>query len=83
MRFSKRDPESPLAWLPRPVLHAESRYPHESGCSASDPAQKVSPYRDCIFFNGLTRHDGRWWIYYGGSEYYTCLATAPVSRSEP
>ena len=83
VRFSKRDPASPLAWLPRPVLHAEARYPHESGCSASDPARRVSPYRDCIFFNGLTRHDGRWWIYYGGSEYYTCVATATVRGDRP
>lgn len=78
VRFSKRDPAAPVAWLPRPVLHAEARYPHESGCSASDPARKVSPYRDCIFFNGLTRHDRQWWLYYGGSEYYTCAATACV-----
>lgn len=62
------------------LMYAEARYPHESGCSASDPARRVSPYRDCIFFNGVTRYDGRWWIYYGGSEYYTCVATAPIAR---
>ena len=47
--------------------------------SAGDPDRRISPYRDCIFFNGLTLHDGRWWLYYGGSEYYTCLATARIS----
>ena len=30
VQFSKRDPESPLTWLPRPVLHAELCYPHEN-----------------------------------------------------
>ncbi len=76
--FSKRDLETPLAWLPRPVLAAETRFPFENGYSASDPRQRISPFRDCIFFNGLTRHRDEWLLYYGGSEYYTCLATAPV-----
>ena len=76
--FSKGSPERPMEWLPRPILHAEAAYPHESGYSATDPSKRISPYRDCIFFNGLTQHGGNWWLYYGGSEYYTCLATAPV-----
>lgn len=77
VRLSKADPERPLAWLPRPILAADPHIPHESGLSASDPQRRISHYRDCIFFNGLTLHAGRWWMYYGGSEYYTCLATAP------
>ncbi|MHB1769278.1 MAG: hypothetical protein ACYCUV_15675 [Phycisphaerae bacterium] len=39
-------------------------------------ARAVSSFDDTIFFTGLTRHNGKWWMYYGGSEYYTCLATA-------
>lgn len=78
--FSKADPEKPLAYLPRPFLAADPRLKHENGFSAEPPHRCVSPYADCIFFNGLTRHNGQWWLYYGGSEYYTCLATAPVRR---
>jgi predicted GH43/DUF377 family glycosyl hydrolase len=74
--FSLDNPEQPLEWLPRPILHAEAQYPYESGLSAEPPHQPISTFRDCIFFNGLTRHNGQWWMYYGGSEVYTCLATA-------
>jgi predicted GH43/DUF377 family glycosyl hydrolase len=74
--FSMSDPTRPLAWLPRPVLQAEPQYPYESGRSAEPPHAPISTFRDCIFFNGLTRYNGQWWLYYGGSEYYTCLATA-------
>jgi predicted GH43/DUF377 family glycosyl hydrolase len=76
--FSKRDPTRAVAYLPQPALAADPAIPHESGCSAQAPHQPISSFRDCIFFNGLTRHDGKWWMYYGGSEYYTCLATAPA-----
>ena len=76
--FSKENPEKPLEWLAQPVLHAEPQYPWESGRSAQPPHAPISGFRDCIFFNGLARHDGQWWLYYGGSEVYTCLATAPA-----
>ena len=87
--FSKRDPTKALAYLPRPMLAAEPSIPHESGCRAVPPHDPISTFRDCIFFNGLTLHDGKWWMYSGGSEYYTCLATADAkapaaeSRSTP
>jgi len=74
--FHKDHPGKPLEWLPRPVLYAETRIPWEDGYSAEAPHQPVSYWRDTIFFTGMTRHDGKWWLYYGGSEYYTCLATA-------
>jgi hypothetical protein len=80
--FSKSDPERPLTYLPGPVLRAESQYPWEDGRSAEPPHRPISSFRDCIFFNGLTQHNGKWWLYYGGSEYYTCLATAPV-KTDP
>jgi predicted GH43/DUF377 family glycosyl hydrolase len=80
VRFAKSDPETPLEWLPRPILTADPTIRHESGYSATEPGRKVSFFRDCIFFNGLTRHQDRWLIYYGGSEYYTCLGFAPVRR---
>ena len=76
VRFSKADPAQPLEWLPRPILTADPRVPFESGYSATEPERRVSHYRDCIFFNGLTRRDDHWLIAYGGSEYYTCLASA-------
>ena len=74
--FSKSAPEKPRIWLPRPVLSAEGQYPWESGLSAEPPHKPISTFRDCIFFNALTLHLGKWWMYYGGSEYYTCLATS-------
>jgi predicted GH43/DUF377 family glycosyl hydrolase len=76
--FSEREPAKALSYLPRPMLAADPEIPHESGRRAQLPHEEISDFRDCIFFNGLTRHRGMWWLYYGGSEYYTCLATAPT-----
>jgi predicted GH43/DUF377 family glycosyl hydrolase len=73
-------PDRAIEWLPRPVLAADPTIPWENGLSADPPHRPVSRMLDCIFFNGLTRHAGKWWAYYGGSEVYTCLATAPVTR---
>jgi len=81
--FSKSDPEAPLAYLPRPALYAEPRFAFESGLTATEPHRPISTFRDCIFFNGLTLHEGKWWLYYGGSEYYTCLATADAGAHSP
>jgi predicted GH43/DUF377 family glycosyl hydrolase len=78
VRFSRRDPTKALSYLQRPVLSADPSIPYESGYRAEEPHDPISSFRDCIFFNGLTRYDGKWWLYYGGSEYYTCLATAPA-----
>jgi predicted GH43/DUF377 family glycosyl hydrolase len=78
--FSKKDPEKPLAYLPRPVLAADSTIAWENGFSAEEQGKMISAFADCIFFNALTLHDGKWWAYYGGSEYYTCLATAPAKK---
>lgn len=74
--FSKKNPEKPIQYLPRPVLAADSTIPYENGFSATDPTKMVSSFSDCIFFNGLTLHNNKWWFYYGGSESYTCLANA-------
>ncbi len=78
--LSKKNPEKALDYLPAPVLKANPRYPYENGFSADVPYQPISGFSDCIFFNGLTLHDGKWWFYYGGSEYYTCLAHAPYNN---
>ncbi len=72
--FKKADPTHPVEWLPRPVLTTEKQYPWENGLSADESDKVVSYWRDTIFFTGMTKHDNRWWAYYGGSEYYTCLA---------
>lgn len=78
--LSKSDPARALDWLPRPVLVADENLPWENCQDVDDPGRLVSCFRDCIFFTGMTRHDGKWWVYYGGSEVYTCLATAPADR---
>ena len=75
--LSKSNPEKPIQYLPRPFLAAETSIPWENGFSVEDHNKSISSFADCIFFNGLTSHNGKWWLYYGGSEYYTCLATAP------
>jgi predicted GH43/DUF377 family glycosyl hydrolase len=76
VRFCKAAPTKAIAYLPRPMVTADPSIPYENGREANPPHAPISTYRDCIFFNGLTRHAGKWWMYYGGSEYYTCLATA-------
>jgi len=75
--LSKRNVLTPVEWLPRPVLYAEDKYLFESGYSL-DGKIKVSHWRDTIFFTGMTRCEDKYLFYYGGSEYYTCLATADV-----
>lgn len=79
-RFSKNDLTQPIGWLPRPVLAADPAIPFEDGRDPSPPHKSVSYFRDTVFFTGLTRHADQWWLYYGGSERYTCLAQAPVKR---
>lgn len=78
--FSKKNLTQPLEWLPRPVISADPAIPWEDGRAALPPHEAVSYYRDTVFLTGLTRHAGKWWTYYGGSERYTCLAQAPVRR---
>jgi predicted GH43/DUF377 family glycosyl hydrolase len=75
--FSKKDVMKPIEWLPRPILAADSKFPYEAGYSA-DGKTPVSHWRDTVFFTGITLFKGKWMAYYGGSEYYTCLATAPA-----
>lgn len=75
--LSKKDPSKAIDYLPAPVLVANPRYPYEHGFTADVPYTPISAFSDCIFLNGITLHDGQWWVYYGGSEYYTCLATSP------
>ncbi len=76
--FSIADPEKPLDYLPRPVLAAEKKYPYEDGFSADGQGHFISCWADTIFFTGMTRYNNQWRVYYGGSEYYTCLAVAPA-----
>ena len=78
--MSKKDVTRPIEWLPRPVLIADPSNPWEAGKSAHPPHGNVSYWRDTVFFTGMTLHDSRWWMYYGGSEYYECLAHAPQNR---
>ena len=74
--FSKKDPSKPIEYLPSPVLKANPHYPYENGFTCRAPFKPISSFSDCIFLDGITMHNGKWWVYYGGSEYYTCLATS-------
>ncbi len=73
--FSKSNPQKPIDWLPRPVLSASPSRPEES-CMSFDNKDVVSDWGDTVFFTGLTKVADKWFLYYGGSEYYTCLATS-------
>lgn len=74
--LSKSAPARVLEIVDRPVLSADPTIPWEDARSSEDPQTLVSYFRDTIFFTGMTRYEKRWWLYYGGSEYYTCLAVA-------
>jgi len=78
--LSKQDVRKPISWLPRSPLFAEKKYPYENGYDALPPHSRLSSFADCIFFNGLTIFQDRLYVYYGGSEYYTCLATVKVNQ---
>lgn len=68
-------PHVPLDWLELPVLTADPTLPWEDGKLAEPPHPYCSPFSDTIFFTGLTRWNGKLHLYYGGGEFYTCLAT--------
>ncbi|MHB0997607.1 MAG: glycoside hydrolase family protein [Armatimonadota bacterium] len=72
--FSLKDPEHPIEWLPRPILTADSSIPYEDGKSVDPPHETISHWRDTVFACGMTLVEDTWYVYYGGSEYYTCLA---------
>lgn len=78
--FSLTDPEHPREWLPRPVLTADSSIPYEDGRAVEPPHPPISHWRDTVFVCGMTLIGDTWHAYYGGSEYYTCLATAKAHR---
>jgi len=78
--FSLQNPEVPREWLPRPVLAADPTIPYEDGRAADPPHHPVSFWRDTVFSCGMTLVGDTWYTYYGGSEYYTCLATARTRR---
>ncbi len=80
--MSKDNPEQAESWLTQPILFAEDTYPWEDARSAENPETIISCFRDCIFFTGMTRFEGKWWLYYGGSEVYTCLATAEAASND-
>lgn len=82
VRFDRGNPERPLDWLNFPVLKCEPQYPWENGRSPRAPYNVVSRWRDTLFFTGLTERAGKIYLYYGGSEYYTCLATTDVKPKE-
>lgn len=80
--LSKGAPSTVLDVLSRPVLAADPAIPWEDGRSVVPGAPAVSYFRDTIFFTGMTRFENQWWLYYGGSEYYTCLAVAAADHRD-
>lgn len=63
--YSRKNPEELLEVLEHPILYATEPYEVEGG------------YRDVLFMESLTMHQGKWWLYYGASEKFIALATAP------
>lgn len=80
--FHKGDPAKPIDWLKRPILYSSPEVPYEQGYSCNDPRRIVSAWQDTVFFTGMTRYNGEWFCYYGGGEYYTCLAKAKAGKPE-
>lgn len=78
--FDLADPTKPLEWLQRPVLTADPSIPYEDGKLAAPPHQKCSHFCDTIFFTGMTQVGDELYMYYGGSEYYTCLCKTLLPR---
>ncbi|MDI6452818.1 hypothetical protein [Peloplasma aerotolerans] len=77
--FSHADVTKPITWLERPVLKADQRS-YENGYDYLNPKNLVSNWRDTVFFTGMTMKNEKWMMYYGGSEYYTCLAMSKVKK---
>jgi len=57
------------------VITADDKISYEAGYTAQAPHKHISPFGDTIFFTGMTDWNGQHYAYYGGREYYTCLAT--------
>lgn len=77
--FSQKDVTKPITWLQRPILKADER-PYENGYDYRNPKKLVSNWRDTVFFTGMTLYKNTWMMYYGGSEFYTCLATSTMNK---
>ena len=64
--FNKEDPEELVDYMKEPFL-----IPHE-------PYELKGFINYTLFFETILKHDGKWWIWYGGADHVTCLATAPA-----
>lgn len=80
--FSRENPKKPLDYLQNPVLTSDPAIPWEDGRLADPPHDYCSEFSDTIFFTGMTRSGDRLYVSYGGSEYYTCLATIKYNEKE-
>lgn len=72
--FDSKNPFVPIDYLKKPVLIADNNIPYENGLSYKSPHNIISSWRDTVFFTGMTIIKNKLHMYYGGSEYYTCLA---------
>ncbi len=71
---SRRDPRKRLDVMPGAVLAAE--HPYERSGDRLSMMPEAS--KGCIFLDSVFRYDGKWWMYYGASDQYVALATAPA-----
>ena len=67
--FSREDPEHLLDVLEIPLLKPQAPY-------------EDATWKDCMFMQGLTRHQGRWWLYYGGCYPENVIALATGEAHE-
>lgn len=74
------DCSKPLDWVRRPVLTADPNIPYEDGKLKDPPYERCSYFGDTIFFTGMTQVENKLYMYYGGSEYYTCLCTVDMKQ---
>lgn len=67
--FSRENPEQLLEVSRIPVLQPLAPYEDAS-------------WKDCLFMQGLTRHQNRWWLYYGGCYPENAIALATGEAHE-
>lgn len=63
--FNEEKPDEMKDYLKEPFLYPTMDY------------EKKGFVNYTLFFETIMEHDGKWWIWYGGADKVTCVATAP------
>jgi len=66
--FSKDNPEELKDYLKEPFMIPKEPYELKGNITHT------------LFFETIMKHDDKWWIWYGGADHVTCLATAPAKH---